>query len=86
VRYLPLIIATVLAAVALFFLIVSGISSAGSNDVQIPVASVWGVLADALNDIWFWGVFIFGSSFLAVFVRHLNREMMGGLPSKRWGR
>ncbi len=28
------------------------------TDVQIPVTTVWDVVADALDDPWFWGVSI----------------------------
>ena len=78
VRYLYLIIAAAVSAVALFLLFSAGSASAGSNDVQIPLASVWSVIADALDDIWFWFIFIFGSSFIALFIRHLNKEMISG--------
>lgn len=77
-------IASAMMAGALFFILGASVAVAGDT-VYIPMASVWSVIADAFGDWWFWGIFFFGTSALAFFVRRLNKEMMsGGLSKGKW--
>ena len=42
------------------------------TDVQIPVTTVWDVVADALDDPWFWMVSLGATLCLALAFRYLH--------------
>ena len=44
------------------------------TDVQIPVTTVWDVVADALDDPWFWGVSICVTMAFALVFRYLHER------------
>ena len=44
------------------------------TDVQIPVTTVWDVVADALDDPWFWGVSIAVTMAFALAFRYLHER------------
>lgn len=44
------------------------------TDVQIPITTVWDVIADALDDPWFWGVSIAVTMCLALAFRFLHER------------
>ena len=44
------------------------------TDVQIPVTTVWDVVADALDDPWFWGVSIGATMAFALVFRYLHER------------
>lgn len=44
------------------------------TDVQIPVTTVWDVVADALDDPWFWGVSIAVTMAFALVFRCLHER------------
>lgn len=44
------------------------------TDVQIPVTTVWDVVADALDDPWFWGVSIGATMAFALVFRCLHER------------
>ena len=41
------------------------------TDVIVPVTTVWDVLANALDDIWFWILSAVGAFGTALIIRHL---------------
>lgn len=44
------------------------------TDVQIPVTTVWDVVADALDDPWFWGISIGATMAFALAFRILHER------------
>lgn len=44
------------------------------TDVQIPITTVWDVIADALDDPWFWGVSIAATLAIALVFRFLHER------------
>ena len=44
------------------------------TDVQIPVTTVWDVVADALDDPWFWGVSIAVTMCFALVFRYFHER------------
>ncbi|AMK13480.1 hypothetical protein AUP07_0424 [methanogenic archaeon mixed culture ISO4-G1] len=40
------------------------------TDVVVPVTTVWDVIANALDDPWFWVVSAIGALGTALFIRH----------------
>ncbi len=44
------------------------------TDVQIPITTVWDVVADALDDPWFWGVSIAATLAIALVFRFLHER------------
>ena len=41
------------------------------TDVVVPITTVWDVLANALDDIWFWMLSAVGAFGSALIIRHL---------------
>ena len=44
------------------------------TDVQIPVTTVWDVIADALDDPWFWALSIGATMTFALVFRYLHER------------